>query len=295
MRRLCLLLFLTGCLVAAGFSRPAPAAAATGAAASGPTTAAAATRRATSAPTAVPAGAAAAAQLFALTNAARTSAALPALRESAALTRLAEWRSQDMATRGYFSHDIPPRLAGVCPSPSDRVFCYMDRQHIQYSLAGENIGWHTTDPTDTQQIQQMFLASPEHRANILGAGWNAMGVGVYRASDGRTYFTVLFMDGAPPRSVVRPSGRLTPRLPSRSVTLQVASGTLAVQLHRVTGSAPLSIAVENLSTRRIVARGGWDGTHAGLRVRLAAGRYEVILRRAGDSRTTSYRAVIVAP
>ncbi len=295
MRRLCSLLLLAGCLVAPASFRPGLAVAATRAAAPTTATAAAASPGAISTPAAVPADAAAAAQLLALTNAARTSAALPALRESAALTQLAEWRSQDMATRGYFSHDIPPRLAGVCPSPSDRVFCYMDRQHIQYSLAGENIGWHTTDPTDTQQIQEMFLASPEHRANILDASWNAMGVGVYQANDGRTYYTVLFMDGAPPRTVVRPAGRLTARTPSRSVTLRVASGTLAVQLHRVTGSAPLSIAVESLSTRRIVAHGAWDGTHAGLRARLAAGRYEVILRRAGDSGAAAYRAVIVAP
>src|SRR5665811_2328124 len=47
-------------------------------------------------------------QLFALTNQARASAGLRTLRWDSVLAGIARWRSQDMATRDYFSHNIPP-------------------------------------------------------------------------------------------------------------------------------------------------------------------------------------------
>src|SRR5665647_1921685 len=46
-------------------------------------------------------------QLFTLTNQARATS-LPPLRWDSVLAGIARWRSQDMATRDYFSHNIPP-------------------------------------------------------------------------------------------------------------------------------------------------------------------------------------------
>ncbi len=147
--------------------------------------------------------------LFNLTNQARASAGLAPLRDSAALHSLAEWRSKDMATRDYFSHQIPPQ--------GYLVFHYMDAQGIKYVLAGENIGWdNAPDEQATQMIQQMFMNSPEHRANILGAKWDSMGVGAYKASDGKVYYTVLFMESAPVATPA-PTRPPTPR-PTRAPT-----------------------------------------------------------------------------
>lgn len=126
-------------------------------------------------------------QLFGLTNQARASAGLPALRWDAKLAGIARWRSQDMATRDYFSHNIPPT--------GEMVFDVMDQQGYCYRLAGENIGWNNyPDDQATDVVQTDFMNSPEHRQNILGPAWKVAGVGAYKLADGRKFYTVLFAD-----------------------------------------------------------------------------------------------------
>jgi uncharacterized protein YkwD len=152
-------------------------------------------------------------QLVALTNQARTSRGLPALKVDSALTSIARWRSKDMIVRDYFSHDIPS-------PPGGRVFNEMDRRGYCYSLAGENIGWNTyPDDVATQQIQQMFMASAGHRANILGSRWDHIGVGAYKGSSGKKIWTVLFADkcgsSAAPKATARPAPRPAPRATPR--------------------------------------------------------------------------------
>jgi uncharacterized protein YkwD len=103
-----------------------------------------------------------------------------------ALGGVARWRSRDMVERAYFSHDIP----GV-----GNVFRRLDADGYCYELAGENIGWDD-DAHDVAAaaIQAMFLASPDHRSNILEARWDVIGVGAFKAADGRKMWTVLFAD-----------------------------------------------------------------------------------------------------
>ncbi len=125
-------------------------------------------------------------QLLALTNQARASAGRPTLRWDSALASIARWRSKDMIQRDYFSHDIPGG-GNVFDEMSSRGYCY--------NLAGENIGWNTyPDDAATAQIQQMFMGSSGHRANILGKAWDHIGIGAYKGADGKKMWTVLFAD-----------------------------------------------------------------------------------------------------
>ena len=144
--------------------------------------------------------------LFSLTNQARAASGLAPLRNDSQLHSLAEWRAQDMSVRDYFSHQIPPQ--------GYEVFHYMDLQGIQYVLAGENIGWDdASDDQATTMIQQMFMNSPEHRSNILGALWDSMGVGAYKGTDGKLMYCVLFKETKPaatPTPTPRPTSVPTP-------------------------------------------------------------------------------------
>ncbi len=147
-------------------------------------------------------------QLFTLTNQARASAGLPTLRWDAALAGIARWRSQDMATRDYFSHNIPPS--------GEMVFDVMDRQGYCYQLAGENIGWNNyPDDQATDVVQTDFMNSPGHRQNILGPAWNVAGIGAYKLSDGRKFYTVLFANttgcGSAPAPTAKPTAKPTAR------------------------------------------------------------------------------------
>src|SRR5450756_226103 len=63
-------------------------------------------------------------QLFTLTNQARASAGLRTLRWDSTLAGIARWRSQDMATRDYFSHNIPPTGEMVFAVLDQKGYCY---------------------------------------------------------------------------------------------------------------------------------------------------------------------------
>ena len=144
------------------------------------------------------------AELIALTNRARVSAGLHALKVDSTLTSVARWRSKDMIDRDYFSHDIPG---------AGRVFDKLSEIGYCYKVAGENIGW-TTYPDDqaTAAIQQMFMDSAGHRANILGSDWEVIGVGAYKGSGDKKMWTVLFADkcGTTPTATPDPTPSPTP-------------------------------------------------------------------------------------
>jgi uncharacterized protein YkwD len=149
------------------------------------------------------------AQLVRLTNQARASAGLRALKVDSKLTAIARSRSKDMIVRNYFSHSIPP--SGY------NVFHVMDTKGYCYKLAGENIGWNNyPDDVATATVQRQFMNSSGHRANILGRAWDVIGVGAYKGATGKKMWTVLFADRCgttttAPKPTPRPTPRATPK------------------------------------------------------------------------------------
>ncbi len=147
-------------------------------------------------------------ELFGLTNQARASAGRRTLAWDSALASIARWRSKDMIERDYFSHDIPG---------GGKVFDVMTARGYCYRIAGENIGWNDyPDDVATAKIQQMFMASSGHRSNILGTAWDHIGIGAYKADDGRKMWTVLFADrcggtAAKPKPKPKPAAQPKPR------------------------------------------------------------------------------------
>jgi uncharacterized protein YkwD len=126
-------------------------------------------------------------QLVSLTNRSRAAAGLRALRVDSTLTSIARWRSKDMITRNYFSHNIPP--AGY------NVFHVLDQKHYCYAIAGENIGWNNyPDDIATGVVHNSFMQSPGHRSNILNRRWDVIGVGAYKGPTGKKMWTVIFAD-----------------------------------------------------------------------------------------------------
>lgn len=122
--------------------------------------------------------------LVQLTNQARAAAGLPALKVDGTLAGVARWRSKDMVDRNYFSHSIPPN--------GTKVFDELKRIGYCYTAAGENIGTNNfPDDYATQSIQDGFMGSDGHRANILGS-WTVIGIGAYKGADGKHVWTVLF-------------------------------------------------------------------------------------------------------
>ena len=154
------------------------------------------------------------ADLVAMTNRARASAGLKALKVDSTLHSVARWRSKDMIDRNYFSHSIPGY---------GKVWDKLNAIGYCYNVAGENIGWNNyPDDSATAAIQSAFMGSPGHRANIMGKTWDVIGIGAYKGSSGKKMWTVLFADKcgstAPkptpkprPKPTARPAPRPTPK------------------------------------------------------------------------------------
>jgi uncharacterized protein YkwD len=163
--------------------------------------------------------------LVALTNRARANAGLRSLKVDSTLRSVARWRSKDMIVRNYFSHTIPG-YGKVWDKLHAIGYCYV--------VAGENIGWNNyPDDLATAAIQQAFMNSAGHRANIMGKTWDVIGIGAYKGPTGKKMWTVLFADKcgsttkpAPkptPKPTARPRPRVTPKPTPRPTPRRTAA------------------------------------------------------------------------
>ena len=131
--------------------------------------------------------------LFSLTNQDRASNGVRALGYSGALQTVGEngsyscgglhinGRSEDMIQRNYFAHIIPGCNTYVWPM--------MSAYGVHYLSAGENIGWVNNDSSGTNAagvVNSAFMASTDHRDNILNGNYTDIGVGSWYGS-GDTY------------------------------------------------------------------------------------------------------------
>jgi uncharacterized protein YkwD len=103
-------------------------------------------------------------------NAFRRQHALAPLRLSAPLTSAAREHSQQMAAQGYFAHESADGSAFW-----KRIQHFYPSGSSSYWSVGENLLWSSPDVDPTQALQ-LWLASPEHRANLLTAKWREIGV-----------------------------------------------------------------------------------------------------------------------
>lgn len=116
-----------------------------------------------------------------LVNQQRARAGLPALTINWQLARVARYKSVDMMNKNYFSHTSP-----TYGSP----FNMMENFGIRFSTAGENIAMGQRTP---EEVMNSWMNSPGHKANILGANFSQIGVGLAKDSNGRTYWTQMFI------------------------------------------------------------------------------------------------------
>ena len=120
------------------------------------------------------------ATLWQLLNGDRVSNGLAPLTQHGTLVSLAQWRSKDMVDRDYFSHTIL--------GTSYEVYHWYDSNGLSWTSGGENIGWNAgyADADSPVAINDGFMNSSGHRANILNTAWSHGGVGAYGA-DGVTW------------------------------------------------------------------------------------------------------------
>jgi uncharacterized YkwD family protein/spore coat assembly protein SafA len=112
-----------------------------------------------------------------LVNVERTKVGLPALKSDWELARVAEYKSQDMRDKNYFSHTSP-----TYGSP----FTMMKNFGITYKSAGENIA---KGQRTAAEVVQAWMNSEGHRTNILSKNFTHIGVGYVEGN----YWTQMFI------------------------------------------------------------------------------------------------------
>lgn len=117
-------------------------------------------------------------QVIDLTNEKRASLGLKPLNANWELSRVARYKSQDMANNKYFSHTSP-----TYGSPFNMIKNF----GIKYRSAGENIAYGQRTPA---QVVNSWWNSAGHRANMLNANYTDIGVG-YVANG--NYWTQMFI------------------------------------------------------------------------------------------------------
>jgi uncharacterized protein YkwD len=125
-------------------------------------------------------------------NRLRASHGLVQLRPSRKLVAAAAEHSQEMVTAGYFSHD------GIHRSYGRRLAAFYPARGHRRWMVGENLVWGS--PTiGAREAVQLWMDSPEHKANLLRRGWRELGISALYAREAPGVFqglevTVITLD-----------------------------------------------------------------------------------------------------
>jgi uncharacterized protein YkwD len=109
-------------------------------------------------------------------NSLRREHGLSSLRFSSKLTAAARSHSEEMAQRGYFSHD-----SANGGSFDRRIARFYSLRGSRYWSVGENLLWSSPD-VDPAGALNMWLNSPEHKKILLSSRWREIGIAAVHTS-----------------------------------------------------------------------------------------------------------------
>ena len=112
-------------------------------------------------------------------NRERTKHGLPELTWAPDIAEVALRHSEDMATKGYFSH---------VNQEGDSVDTRLEKAGIVFSVSAENL-FTTNDFTEIAESSvRSWMNSPPHRDNLLNADVTDTGIGIHKAVRMNTYY-----------------------------------------------------------------------------------------------------------
>ena len=126
-------------------------------------------------------------------NQIRTAHHLVPLSLSTDLSAAASLHSRDMLANGFFDHN-----SGNGQVFWKRIEAFYPEGRFGYWSVGENLFW-TTGSASAAGSMKAWMASPEHRANILNPVWRQIGISSITSADapgtfGNTDATVITTD-----------------------------------------------------------------------------------------------------
>lgn len=163
-----------------------------------------------------------------LTNNIRTENNIGQLAENELLRKAAQMKADDMAKRGYFSHNTPE---GKTP------WYFLEQVGYKYSYAGENLAVNFFESSD---VSLAWMNSQSHRANIIKKDYTEIGIavanGVYEGKN--TVFVVQFF-GTPAKLSESVNDNKT-----NQIQKEVSSNIVPPVVKNTTKSAPKKVEVK---------------------------------------------------
>lgn len=152
-------------------------------------------------------------EMVGLVNGARDAAGVPDVASAAGLTNLSLWWSNQMAS-GATGNDLQHN-----PNAFAMTLQYGASTRTTW---GENVAKWSPSTTTASAIFNAYMASPGHKANILGVNFRFVGIGSVTGSNGVSWDTMTFTDKVDAGSVIS----LTPKGSLDGVT--VSDGAIRV-------------------------------------------------------------------
>lgn len=200
--------------------------------------------------------------IFSLTNDSRVAYSLNPLTLNNKLAAAAQSKADDMAAKGYFSHNTPD---GKTP------WDFIKKSGYSYVVAGENLA---VDFIDAEPIEDAWMASPGHRANILNKSFEEIGIGIATGTfqgHTSTFVVQMFGTGVPqqittlakttevaPAPSPAPSRPAPAAVPVQTVAREVAlqEQPLAVVEAKPAELTPVSNLTDNTLPASVLIEGG---------------------------------------
>lgn len=173
-----------------------------------------------------------------LTNKDRNTNGLNGLVRSNTLDEAARLKAEDMAQNQYFAHNSPN---GLTP------WHFMDRAGYSFVYAGENLA---VDFSESIDVEQAWLNSPKHRANIMDPRFTEIGVAtVDTVFEGQNTTFVVQMFGKPINIIIPESEVLTKSETKEEIINTSLPKTIALapEVKGESISVPVSTKVETIS------------------------------------------------
>ena len=166
--------------------------------------------------------------LTVLTNQDRAANGVGQLVENPLLDQAAQEKAADMAAKGYFAHVAPD---GKTP------WYWLNRVGYDYTYAGENLAVNFTDSTD---VENAWMHSPTHRANIVKGSYTEIGIGtaqgMYEGQE--TTFVVQFFGRPQPTAAAPAPAKPVIRLVKPAPTSTEAAASVPADQIATTSASP---------------------------------------------------------
>jgi hypothetical protein len=164
-----------------------------------------------------------------LANGDRGAEKIGGLTVSPVLTAAAQAKADDMAAKGYFAHTSPDGKSS---------WYWFQQAGYTFLYAGENLA---VDFSDSNDVEQAWMNSPTHRANILDDHFTQIGIATAQGTfDGHRTTFVVQMFGTPAAHAAPVTAAVSPKEPTAPAVATTKPVVVAPAVKKVSAVAVAS-------------------------------------------------------